>query len=180
MVPEETPPEETPPRRTSSFARSAISLPGRAWRRVRAIRRRSWIRVAAVVVVGLVALTTAGLKWHEQPTFCSSVCHSVMAKYVNPYYHGSNLDRIHEEAGVTCLQCHRQSLFEDLSEVKDYVTNDFTEPLPTAKVPNSVCLKCHISWEVLANQTRDLARNPHASPHGEPNCTVCHDVHGPQ
>ncbi|MDY3115557.1 MAG: cytochrome c3 family protein [Sutterella sp.] len=36
------------------------------------------------------------------------------------------------------------------------------------------CLKCHGSWEKLAEQTKSLVPNPHYSHLGEVDCIACH------
>jgi len=45
-------------------------------------------------------------------------------------------------------------------------------------VETSACLKCHQSWESLAEKTLSMQVNPHASPHfGMDSCTMCHHGH---
>lgn len=45
-------------------------------------------------------------------------------------------------------------------------------------VANDPCLKCHGSWEKLAEKTSAIQINPHKSPHfGMDTCTMCHHGH---
>lgn len=40
------------------------------------------------------------------------------------------------------------------------------------------CLTCHESYAKVAERTKSMTSNPHASHRGEPNCTNCHSLHG--
>lgn len=63
----------------------------------------------------------------------------------------------HKANGVNCSGCHGNG----------------------AKAAPSVekCLSCHGSYEKLAERTKKLARNPHASHYGDLDCTLCHHGH---
>ncbi len=45
---------------------------------------------------------------------------------------------------------------------------------------DKMCLKYHISYEHIANQTDYLVRNPHLNHWPEPACRTCHVSHGEQ
>lgn len=46
--------------------------------------------------------------------------------------------------------------------------------------PDTACLKCHGSYEKVAQRTAALEHNPHDSPHygNTATCTACHSEHG--
>ncbi|NTW28247.1 MAG: cytochrome c3 family protein [Coriobacteriia bacterium] len=142
-------------------------------------RKTLWI-VLAVVLVVLVAAGIAGWKWHESPKFCSTVCHKVMAPYVDSYYNSNFLVRIHAESDVTCLDCHEPTISEQVTEVISYVSGNYKTPLVQRKYSDDMCLKCHISMTELAKNTSELDRNPHEDPHQDDKCSTCHKSHAAQ
>lgn len=95
--------------------------------------------VAAVVIVA-----GAGFyAWHEQPSFCSSICHYSMDAYLPTYESqlGSEgvdkwgntvadssamLAPVHREQGITCLGCHTPVISEQLTEGMEWVSGNYT------------------------------------------------------
>jgi len=65
----------------------------------------------------------------------------------------------HSDAGVQCIDCH--AAWKDASA--------------PAKV--DACLGCHDGYEWMAEKTKNLQPNPHASHLGNVKCTECHKVH---
>lgn len=66
--------------------------------------------------------------------------------------------QFHLNNGVKCANCHG-------SDTKAAITND-------------TCLTCHVSYEKLGEQTKDMHLNVHMSPHFENlECTACHTSH---
>ena len=66
--------------------------------------------------------------------------------------------QFHIDNGVKCNACHK-------SNVNDYVNND-------------QCLKCHKSYDALAEKTKDMEINVHQSAHFKNlECTSCHTSH---
>ena len=64
----------------------------------------------------------------------------------------------HLKQGIKCASCHG-------SDVKAVISNDS-------------CLKCHGSYDKLADQTKDMHINVHKSPHFKDlECTSCHTSH---
>ncbi len=64
----------------------------------------------------------------------------------------------HKAEGIECAACHGH-------DVK-------------AIIPNESCLECHVSYEDLGEQTKDMHLNPHQSPHFiDLECTSCHQGH---
>ena len=73
--------------------------------------KKHWIVLGTVAVI-IIGLGIGGLVWHEQPGFCSAICHEPMDSYVSGYYSGDNslLVTAHAEAGEECLDCHKTDL----------------------------------------------------------------------
>lgn len=66
----------------------------------------------------------------------------------------------HVKNGVKCVSCHNTA-----------------QPKPGAKVSADQCLKCHQSYKVLADKTKNLTPNPHHSHLGKVRCSDCHSGH---
>lgn len=143
-------------------------------------RRRALIVIGAVVVIVAVA-AVAGWQWHEKPSFCNAFCHTPMDGYVENYYEGDGLARIHADADVTCLGCHEPTVSQQMSELVTWVSGDVTTPLVQRKFGNEMCTNCHGDFAELAERTADLKRNPHENPHSDDNeCSMCHKSHADQ
>ncbi|NTW28114.1 MAG: ammonia-forming cytochrome c nitrite reductase subunit c552 [Coriobacteriia bacterium] len=145
-------------------------------------KRNKWLVIIAVVVIVLAAAVVAGLKWHEQPSFCSTLCHKPMAPYYETWKSGDMLAAVHGKADVACLDCHESTISQQASEAFKYVTGNYQTPLPFVKLgTKEFCLRCHGSYEELGKTTADYddgsGRNPHDSHNGELGCYSCHRVH---
>lgn len=107
-------------------------------------RRRATVAVvvAAVIVVAAVGMFV----WHEQPSFCSAICHTPMDSYLPTYeasIDGSGTDKwgntvedassmlapVHATAGKTCMDCHVPTLSEQLTEGAEWITGNYASPL---------------------------------------------------
>jgi len=145
--------------------------------------KKKLLIVLGVIGVVLVALGIGGVAWHSTPGFCSTVCHSPMAPYVEGFYSGDTklLVTAHAEEGEECLDCHKATLGEQLSEAMSWISGNFTDPLPMTKTgTRAFCLECHDSEEIkLATVNYNgTARNPHDSHYGDSlECFSCHRVH---
>lgn len=64
----------------------------------------------------------------------------------------------HAERGVKCESCH-------------------VSMPPAAIVKNEACLKCHVSYEKIAERTDEGDINPHASHVEDASCAECHSGH---
>ena len=146
-------------------------------------RRRGKV-AAAVVAVAAVVLVAAAVgfaAWHEQPSFCNAICHSPMDAYVEGYYEGNGMARVHAEAGVACLDCHETSLNQQIGEGMAWLAGDFRDkPDMMTDYDNETCLDCHVSEEHVAAKTDLLDKNPHADAHQKLQCTDCHKSHRDQ
>lgn len=99
--------------------------------------------VAAIVVVAGVGFWT----WHEQPSFCSAICHTPMDPYL-PTYEAqpgeASLDKwgnevadasgmlgaVHRvEADSTCMSCHVPTIGEQVSEGMAWIGGNYEWPL---------------------------------------------------
>ena len=105
------------------------------------IKKRKRIIVASVVAVIVVVAGVGMFVWHEQPSFCSAICHTPMDAYYDSYATGETdkygipveeADRtsmtayLHQSTqGTTCLDCHVPSLSEQIAEGINWVTGDY-------------------------------------------------------
>lgn len=156
-------------------------------------KRSHWPIVISVLAIIVIAGLVGFLHLHELPRFCSTMCHTTMAKYVDGYYSGDESMEVtvHEEAGVTCLGCHwtQAKMMDLLHEVQLYVTDSFTDPLTDHRydfVNDEFCGACHdgTTAQTKEEATADWVINPHAIPEGvaahegqDFRCGSCHSVH---
>lgn len=147
--------------------------------------------IVGVIVVVIVVLAVAFWKWHEQPTFCNSVCHTPMDSYVESYYQNNvaSLSSVHGKAGVTCLTCHPAKIDEQINEVTKWISGHYAYDKETGKLLShsakyatpETCLRsgCHnMTLADLEKKTKNMPWNPHAfSQHGVTNCGDCHKAH---
>jgi hypothetical protein len=148
-----------------------------------------WFKVSiyaniAVVVIAILA-AAGGYVVHlsnTDPSFCGT-CH-IMQANVTSYLTSSNLDHVHAQAGVQCKDCHDYPVTAEISSVVKFLTGNYTVDktgaLQGRKFADSMCMKCHISGQHVAQLTDFLPRNPHDSHNGELACSTCHVSHGQQ
>lgn len=148
-------------------------------------RRRTAVAVGIVAAVAIVA--GAGLLvWHEQPSFCSAICHTPMSPYVDMYNAESGepvqdkwgnevadpsamMSVSHAQEGFDCLDCHEPTLSEQVAEGMSWVAGDYEFPLvernttdlveAAGKTPDEFCLNeaCHnMTREDLYAATEDM------------------------
>lgn len=157
--------------------------------------KRRWPIVVGVVAVVLVCAGIGFNAWHNQPSFCNVICHTPMDYYVDGYYAGAetghaSLAAAHEDAGVTCLQCHEATLEAQVNEGTAWISGAYSinadgslQPqLITADKRQCTAAGCHEWQDVVAateNWGGQAGVNPHASHQGEAiDCSNCHSVHG--
>lgn len=103
--------------------------------------------IIGVVCLAIVALGIGFWTWHEQPSFCSAICHDPMDPYLPTYEAESGqaaVDKWGNEvpdgslmlasyhrsvADATCLTCHQPVLSEQVGEALTWVSGDFYTPL---------------------------------------------------
>ena len=56
---------------------------------------------------------------------------------------GDMLAKKHNDANVTCHDCHTPTIGEQLNEVRMYVTGDFEMPAKQRGFTNEQCISCH-------------------------------------
>jgi nitrate/TMAO reductase-like tetraheme cytochrome c subunit len=153
------------------------------------VKKTNWLKISIIanivilVVVAIAASTMAIVHQADtNPKFCAS-CH-IMAKNVDSYMTGSNLDHVHELAGVQCKQCHEYPLSAEITSGIKFVTGNYEVgadgELAQRKYDDSMCLKCHISYEFVDAKTSSLDKDPHNSHLGQMPCSTCHVSHGEQ
>ena len=154
-------------------------------------KRRRTIATVCVVAAVLVAAVGGFAVWHNQPSFCGTVCHTPMSAYVESYYNtdGTSLANVHMKAGKDCLTCHEPNIGEQVTEgmhwiTGDYVFDDDTQHLTSRSgeiATQEFCLNesCHnMDLDKLQKKTKWMAWNPHNfSEHGVPECGDCHKMH---
>lgn len=156
-------------------------------------RRNNWI-VLGVVAAVIVAVVIGFDIWHNQPSFCNTVCHSPMDNYVESYSSGDPGMMVtpHEQAGYSCLDCHEARIGQQIGEVGMWIDDTYKvdangdlviEDSESLASPEN-CLKsgCH-DWNEVVDSTwgfegNDAKYNPHSSHQdGSITCSDCHKSH---
>jgi cytochrome c nitrite reductase small subunit len=145
----------------------------------------NWLRIsifANILILVVLAVAAASLAVLHQsdtnPKFCAT-CHNMQAN-VNSYLTSNHLDNLHAQAGVQCKQCHNYPVSAEIASGIKFITGNYDKSMPKRKYGNNMCLKCHISYDHIAQQTAFLDKNPHDSHQGEMACSTCHISHGNQ
>jgi len=117
-----------------------------------------------------------------KPAFCAT-CHNMQYEY-DTYTQEGLLAHKHAEAGVTCHDCHKPSLGQQMNEGWLFVTGQYDNPTKRYGFTNEQCLSCH-QWEEVVKKTEHLGnRSPHNGEHEQgnepPQCMDCHSVHHQQ
>lgn len=145
-------------------------------------------------VVGvIVVLACAFWVWHEQPSFCNSICHSPMDSYVESFSSNNQgmLATVHSQAGKNCLSCHEAKITDQVSEAMKWVADDYPmtadgKMLATGKsfASEQFCARsgCHNMNDVVASTWgfagNDAKFNPHSSHQDLAlDCGDCHKAH---
>lgn len=156
--------------------------------------RKGWM-IFGIVVAVVVVLVIAGVIWHNQPSFCSAMCHTPMDTYYESYASDSStaLAKAHADAGYTCLDCHEAKLSEQMTEGLAYVTNNLNIDQDGYLLDSDVnvdgdaiCLSCHTKASIVA-MTVDFEGNTGYNVHDNHqvaqdglDCESCHSMHGTQ
>ena len=136
------------------------------------------VGIVCGVIAVIVAIAGFGMwTWHDDPSFCGTVCHTPMASYLETYDQKPNTEGVdkygnpvsntsamlavqHGAMGFDCLTCHKPTLGQQISEGTTWQTGTYTYPLdersvaelgePTGMGSDEMCLNesCH-------NMTRD-------------------------
>jgi cytochrome c nitrite reductase small subunit len=154
-----------------------------------AAAKPKWFKIsiwANIVILVLVAAYALGAVLVHQsdtnPKFCAT-CH-IMAKNVDSYLKGPNLDHAHEMAGVQCKQCHNYPVVAEITSGIKFITGNYevdkNGDIAQRKYDDTMCTKCHISYDYVGEKTAYLDKNPHNNHLGELPCSTCHVSHGAQ
>ncbi len=128
---------------------------------------------AAVVIFGLAFGTASWNYMQHDNGFCTG-CHVMGAAY----------ERFtqSEHSTLSCHNCHQQSLYASMRQMYLWVAERPSEIGPHAKVPNAVCMKCHVTgekevWQRIAStaghRTHLESDNPALR---NVQCVTCHAV----
>lgn len=110
----------------------------------RFLARRRRLQITLGVVAGVIVIAGCGFwVWHEQPSFCSAICHTPMDPYLPTYespadepgtdkwgneVSNSNamMASLHrEQSDATCLSCHVPTLGEQVTEAANWITGNY-------------------------------------------------------
>lgn len=142
------------------------------------MREKGWkkVLIAAVILAVVVGAGAVAIleKASANPAFCAN-CH-IMKPYYQSWHDSSLLANKHAKAGVTCHQCHQNTIVGQAGEGLKYITGNYKTPLDKLQVDRNFCLKCH-DFDTVKSKTNFDESNPHDSHNGEQNCTVCHSMH---
>jgi hypothetical protein len=152
-------------------------------------KKWNWVKTSVIaniaVLVIAVLIAAGGYVIHQSdtnPNFCG-LCH-IMQRNVTSYQTSSDLDHVHQQAGVQCKGCHDYPLSAEITSGISFVSGNYTVDkngdLPKRKFDDKMCLKCHISYDHVAQLTDFLPRNPHNNHQGALPCSTCHVSHGQQ
>ena len=160
-------------------------------------RSKRKLAIVLGVVATVVAAAGAGLWiWHEQPSFCGTVCHDTMQPYVDTLADESYLAHAHAQSGTECLDCHVPTIEEQVAEAVKQINGNYVVPFAKMEVDDEFCLRdgCHSREEIespdvgvvvdgsLVNphvQTVDRQNSefPHEGDGEKLQCSQCHTVH---
>ncbi|HEV2670621.1 MAG TPA: hypothetical protein VGU74_05980, partial [Gemmatimonadales bacterium] len=162
----------------------AIVLVVMVWRRRRRII--TWVQtrprntrlvllggVAAIVLLGIGFGATSWNYMQHDNGFCTG-CHVMGSAYVR--FTQS------EHSQLSCHSCHQQSIVASMRQMYLWVAERPTEIGPHAKVPNAVCMKCHVTGEkevwrrivsTAGHRTHLESQNPALR---NVQCVTCHAV----
>ncbi|MDL0089884.1 cytochrome c3 family protein [Campylobacter gastrosuis] len=144
-------------------------------------RKYTLIGLVVAAIVGFIAYHQVQAASHK-PEFCI-MCHNMQPEY-DSFVKGDMLAKKHNDANVTCHDCHVPTLAEQLNEVRMYATGDFKMPADQRGFKNEQCIGCHKVDEIRKKTAHYGLSNPHESVHNRANemleCQSCHAVHHPQ
>lgn len=132
---------------------------------------------------GLISYKIMDATVMAKPAFCAT-CHNMEYEY-NTYVNDGLLAHKHAEADVTCHDCHKPSIGQQMNEGWLFVTGQYDNPTKQYGFTNEQCLSCHKWEDVVAKTTEKYgAKSPHNGEHEQGNvpaqCMDCHSVHHKQ
>ena len=157
-------------------------------------------RIVTAVVVAVIIVAGCGMfAWHNSPSFCGTVCHTPMSKYVADFeaglvdggstamlaaYHGADAD-------MNCLSCHEPVITEQVGEVMKWTSDDYPMTADGTKLADGAdmaseefCAKsgCHDMDDVVASTWGFEGNGEQFNPHSSHQdlaleCGDCHKAH---
>ncbi len=134
------------------------------------------ITIGILILIGFASVPILA-KASEYPKFCLS-CH-IMKPYYDSWESSKLLDHRHEANGNTCHDCHQTSFAGQMKEGINFISGNYTLPLPKMEVDRDYCMSCHTDFESIKKATAFEGSNPHDSHNGELSCNTCHNMHEP-
>jgi len=149
------------------------------------LHRPLWILavVFVFIIAGVLSYKIMDATVMAKPAFCAT-CHNMEYEY-KTYTEDGLLAHKHAEADVTCHDCHKPSIGQQLNEGWLFVTGQYENPTEKYGFTNEQCLSCH-KWEDVVRKTTEKygAKSPHNGEHEQgnepPQCMDCHSVHHKQ
>lgn len=155
--------------------------------------KRGWI-VGGVIAAVIVVAGAGFWVWHDQPSFCNSICHSPMDTYVETFYSEDPgmLASVHKQAGDNCLSCHEAKITDQVTEAMAWVSDSYPmdadgKYLATGMdfASEEFCVRngCHTVEDMMEAGRgfagNDEKFNPHSSHQDMAfECGDCHKAHG--
>jgi nitrate/TMAO reductase-like tetraheme cytochrome c subunit len=143
-------------------------------------RKKKFTKKTILIIMGVILIVGFGggaglIKASDNPAFCAA-CHN-MEKYYASYDEEGLLANKHADAGVTCHDCHQDSMGKKIEEGVKYVTGDYETPMEKRDFgTREFCLDCH-DFDEVKSKTDFEQSNPHDSHNGEQECNTCHNMH---
>jgi hypothetical protein len=118
--------------------------------------------------------------YQTDPKSCAT-CH-VIKPYVESWNSSDFLDHKHEQAMISCTECHQLTGQQKSRNVTAFKNKKYKSPLEEREYGNELCFRCHGSYQDIRQRTQDyqakgLSRNPHESHYGDMDCNMCHKMH---
>lgn len=112
----------------------------------------------------------------DHPELCLA-CHN-MQPYYDSWQHSNLEANKHAVAGITCHDCHKSSIPDQVNQVWKYATSDYETPLEKRDFGTvEFCTDCH-EFASFIDSTNYEESNPHNSHNGLLECNECHQSHG--
>ncbi|MCD8213533.1 MAG: NapC/NirT family cytochrome c [Campylobacter sp.] len=144
-------------------------------------KKYTLIGLIIAVIIGFTAFHQVQ-KASNKAEFCI-LCHNMQPEY-DSFTKGNLLAKKHNDANVTCHDCHVPTIGQQLNEVVMFATGNYENPMPKYGYKNEQCTGCHKVEKIRAKTARYGGANPHESTHNRGNemleCQSCHSMHHPQ
>ena len=131
---------------------------------VRSAKKKSKKLMVLGIVLGIIVVAGIGMfVWHNDPSFCGTLCHTPMGEYGETFAAEANAPATdkwgnavsnsnamlavshREEADAACLTCHVPSLGQQVGEAIATITGDYYYPLSEVSLKDLMANSGHDS-----------------------------------